>query len=106
MSETTSETTPGIEQARGLTRPAGRLEPRLAALLSWGTWIACAVIAVGLVTSGRIAALGIALVIALPVVRVVVMLGWYVRVRDLRLAAICGGVLTILLLGLALGAAG
>jgi uncharacterized membrane protein len=82
---------------------APRLERGLATLLSLGTWIASAVIAVGLVCSGPVVTVGLALFIALPVVRVIVMAGWSVRDRDLRFAAICGVVLIILLLGFALG---
>jgi uncharacterized membrane protein len=85
-----------------MTAPA--LERRLATLLSSGTWIASAVIAVGLVRSEQIVTVGLALFIALPVLRVIVMAGWYLRGRDLRFAAICGVVLTLLLAGFALGA--
>ena len=83
----------------------GRLEARLAALLSYGTYLACALIAVGLFAGARLTELGVAVLIALPAVRVLVMLAWYLRTRDLRLAAICGAVLAILIAGAVLGAA-
>ena len=54
----------------------------------------------------RIATIGIALFILLPVVRVVVMLVAYVRQRDYRLSTIALLVLTVILLGFFVGLAG
>lgn len=94
-----------------MPRPEAALERRLATLLSGGTWLACLVIAVGLImgTLGRslgmpIATAGIALLILLPVVRVAVMLIELLRGRDYRLAAVAGLVLAIMALGFVLGA--
>jgi hypothetical protein len=96
-------------------RPA-RFEALLAGLLGCGTWLASAVIAVGLAVASteqaaegpmspgaHIVMAGIALFIALPVLRLALMLIVFVRQRDYRFVAITALVLTIILLGLALG---
>ena len=90
------------------------IERRLATFLSGGTWLACAIIAVGLLLAaaggapGRyglpIVDSGIALFILLPVGRVALMLVELLRRRDFALAAVAGLVLAILGLGFALGA--
>jgi uncharacterized membrane protein len=96
-----------------------RLESLLAGLLYYGSWLACAVIAVGLVlafaqegfgpgngapSSGmRVVTAGIALFILLPVLRVCVMLVVFVRERDYRFVAIAAAVLAIILVGTAVG---
>jgi uncharacterized protein DUF1634 len=98
-----------------LRRPIG-FETLLAGLLGYGTWLASAVVAVGIaVTSAerssagpmspgaRIVMAGIALFIALPVLRLLVMLVVFLRQRDYRFVAITALVLTIILLGLVLG---
>jgi high-affinity K+ transport system ATPase subunit B len=54
----------------------------------------------------RIATIGIALFILLPVARVIVMVTAYLRQRDYRLSAIALLVLTVILLGFAVGLAG
>jgi hypothetical protein len=54
----------------------------------------------------RIATIGIALLILLPVVRVIVMLIVYLRQRDYLFSVIALLVLTIILLGFAVGLAG
>src|SRR5260370_39981946 len=54
----------------------------------------------------RITTVGIALLILLPVVRVIVMLIVYLRQRDYHLSAIALLVLAIILLGFAVGLAG
>lgn len=81
------------------------LERRLAALLSGGTWLACAVVALGLVlpAGGPIVRVGIVLFIALPVVRVGVMLADLLRRRDYRLAAVAAAVIGIIAFGIVLG---
>ncbi len=93
------------------------LERLLAGLLHYGTWLASTVTAAGTVlmlaeqhgsvrtpASGTgVVTAGIALFILLPVARVLVMLGFFLRARDYRLAAIAGFVFAIILLGCALG---
>jgi uncharacterized membrane protein len=95
------------------------LELLLASMLSYGTWLASAVIAVGLVlqlvncgacvrvmpmlSAIHILTGGIALLILLPVARVVLMLFVYLRERDYRFSAIAMLVLMILLFGFVLG---
>jgi len=80
------------------------LERILARVFALGTWSACVTIAVGLgVFDVRLVKIGIAMFIALPVVRVVVMLGAFVRARDYRIAAVAAVVLLVLAAGLALG---
>ncbi len=99
-----------------------QLEWLLAGTLHYGTWLASAVIGLGLALAllesrlnapeltirrdMRIATIGIALFILLPVVRVIVMFIVYLRQRDYRLSAIALLVLTIILLGFALGLVG
>ena len=102
-------------------KPA-QLEWLLAGTLHLGTWLASAAIGLGLALAlldsrisaprlailrdMRIATIGIALLILLPVVRVIVMLILYLRQRDYRLSIISLLVLTIILLGFAVGLAG
>ena len=87
-----------------------KLEELLAALLLYGSWLASAVIGVGFVlevsgsgTGMRIATVGIAMFILLPVLRVLTMFVVYVRERNLRFACIAGLVLAIILLGVLSG---
>lgn len=69
-------------------------ERTVAALLWWGTWIASAVIAVGLLleafnTPGlAIMKIGIGLVILLPITRVIVMAVQYGKQREIRYAVL------------------
>ena len=102
-------------------RPA-QLEWLLAGTLHLGTWLASAAIGLGLALAlldsrfsapklailrdVRVATVGIALLILLPVVRVIVMLIVYLRQRDYLFSAIALLVLTIILLGFAVGLAG
>jgi len=102
-------------------RPA-QLERLLAGTLHLGTWLASAAIGLGLALAlldsrfsapklailrdVRVATVGIALLILLPVVRVIVMLIVYLRQRDYLFSAIALLVLTIILLGFAVGLAG
>jgi hypothetical protein len=95
---------------------SGRLEELLAGVLNSGTWLASAVIAVGLamplfdhsaaqgVWGTRVVAAGIGLFILLPIVRVILMLIAFLRRRDYRFGAAAALVLTIILAGMALGA--
>ena len=87
------------------------LERLLAVLLHYGTWLASAVIAVGLAAAplGRsagasIVTAGIALFILLPVSRVALMLAVFLRRGDYRFAAISALVLAVIAAGVALGA--
>ncbi len=95
-----------------------RLEELLAALLRYGSWLASAAIGLGFalalagryshgwnpaIAPHRIATLGIALFILLPVSRVFVMFIVFLRQRDFRFASIAASVLMIILLGIVLG---
>jgi hypothetical protein len=100
-------------------RPA-RLEWLLAEVLQYGSRLAAAIIAFGLglalidsrapklaiLRDMRIATIGIALFILLPVTRLTLMLIFYVRQRDYRLGAVALLVLTIILLGFAVSLVG
>ena len=101
---------------------SAKLEWLLAGTLHYGTSLASAVISLGLglalidsrfsapslaiLRDMRIVTIGIAMLILLPVVRVIVMLIVYFRQRDYRLAAIALLVLTIILLGFTVGLVG
>jgi len=100
---------------------SAKLEWLLAGTLRYGTSLASAVISLGLglalidsrfsapslaiLRDMRIVTIGIAMLILLPVARVIVMLIVYFRQRDYRLAAIALLVLTIILLGFTVGLA-
>jgi uncharacterized membrane protein len=99
-----------------LARRTG-LDQLLAKVLHRGTWLGSSVIALGLAVpmagwSGvsstmicmRIITAGIALLIGLPVLRVLLMLIVFIRERDFRFSAIAMLVLAIILLGSVLGA--
>ncbi|HEY4012484.1 MAG TPA: DUF1634 domain-containing protein [Polyangiaceae bacterium] len=81
------------------------LERRIAALLHVGTWTASAVITVGMVMprGAWVVSGGIALFIALPILRVVVASVELLRRRDFRVGAISVLVLAIIALGIAVG---
>jgi hypothetical protein len=98
-----------------LARRTG-LDQLLAKVLHRGTWLGSSVIALGLalpmvgwsgdspaIICTRIVTAGIALLILLPVLRVVLMLVVFVRERDFRFSAIAMLVLAIMLLGSVLG---
>ena len=93
-----------------------QLDRLLAGVLHRGTWLGSTVIALGLALpiargSGassammctRIVTAGIALIIILPLLRVLLMLIVFVRERDYRFSAIATLVLAIILVGSALG---
>jgi uncharacterized membrane protein len=87
------------------------LEHALGKLLHYGTLLATAVIAAGLIlvpasgaTGIRVATTGIALFILLPVVRVGAMLIFFLRARDYRFGAIAALVLLIILFSYLVGA--
>jgi hypothetical protein len=104
------------------TQKVAPLECLLAGTLYYGTLMASVVVCVGLGLAMidsrfgaprlaisrdmRIATIGIALFILLPVARVIVMLVAYFRQRDYRLSAIALLVLMVILLGFAVGLAG
>jgi uncharacterized membrane protein len=80
------------------------LERLLSIVLRYGTWIATAVITFGLLGVGtRTATVGIALLILLPVLRLIVMLMVFLRHRDYALSAIAGLVLAFIALGFKMG---
>ncbi|BCL77655.1 DUF1634 domain-containing protein [Ktedonobacteria bacterium brp13] len=101
-------------------RKPARLDLTLAWILSYGTWIASALIAAWLVLpllgqspvvsipyiSGglQLVTVGIAVIIMLPVLRVITMLIAFLHKRDYRFAAIAALVLLILLFAFAIGA--
>jgi uncharacterized membrane protein len=89
---------------------APRLERALGALLHYGTLLASAVIALGLVlalsvgaTGLRVATAGLVLFILLPVVRVAAMLLFFLRTREYKFGAIAALVMSIILLSFFLG---
>ena len=90
---------------------APQLEHMLGKLLHYGTLLASAVIAAGLIlapaygaTGIRIATTGILLFIVLPVARVGAMLIFFLRARDYRFGAIAALVLLIILFSYWVGA--
>jgi len=85
-----------------------RLEALLARLLDQGTWVACLVIGAGIVailsgTAGpagsRIVQAGVAVFIALPILRVLTMVIVFVKERDFVFGAIATFVLMVIVLG-------
>jgi uncharacterized membrane protein len=93
----------------GTVAKAPRLESLLAGLLGYGTWLASGVIGLGLVmpltglSGTHVVAAGVALFIALPALRVLLMLAVFIRERDNRLVAVTAVVLMTILAGLAIG---
>ena len=85
------------------------LERLIAKVLDRGTWIASGIITLGLAleVAGwpgmRVVIVGITIFIALPVLRVFIMLIIFVRERDYRFSIIAALVLMIIALGAALG---
>ena len=88
---------------------APRPEWLLAGLLRYGTWLASGVTGLGLAMSlvgvegTSVVAAGVALFIALPVLRVLVMLGAFILNRDYRLVIVATVVLMTILAGLVIG---
>ena len=86
-----------------------KTEGLLAGLLRYGTWLASGVIASGLAMSlvglsgAQVVASGVVLFIALPVLRVLVMLAVFMWDRDYRLAIIAAIVLMTIVAGFAIG---
>jgi uncharacterized membrane protein len=81
----------------------------LAGLLRYGTWLASGVTGLGLAVSlagvegTAVVAVGVALFIALPVLRVLVMLGAFIVDQDYRLVLVATVVLITILAGLVIG---
>ena len=81
----------------------------LAGLLRYGTWLASGVTGLGVAMSlvgvegTRVVAAGVALFIALPVLRVLVMLGAFIVDQDYRLVLVATVVLITIFAGLVLG---
>ena len=88
---------------------APQLEFLLAGLLCYGTWLAFGVTGLGLAMSlvgaegAPVVAAGVALFIALPVLRVLVMLGAFIVDQDYRLVIVATVVLITILAGLVIG---
>lgn len=89
---------------------SSQLERWLAVLLQYGSWIASATIVVGFavavsepLSGSRLETFGVVLFILLPALRVFLMLVTYIRESDYRLATAAALVLTVILLGLAIG---
>ena len=92
-----------------------RMERILAGLLRYGALVASGWMALGMALSlftgvlplftlsDRCLAIGIVLLIALPVLRVALMTGVFLLEKDYRFAAISGAVLGIIVLGFVLG---
>ena len=81
----------------------------LAGLLRYGTWLASGVTGLGLAMSlagvegTAVVAVGVVLFIALPVLRVLVMLGVFIVDQDYRFVLVATVVLISILAGLVLG---
>jgi uncharacterized membrane protein len=88
---------------------APSLEIVLAGLLRYGTWLASGVTGLGLaltlvgVEGTRVDTAGVALFIALPVLRVLVMLAAFIFKQDYRLAILAMVVLLTIFAGLVIG---
>ena len=93
----------------GEAAKAPQPELLLAGLLRYGTWLASGVTGLGLALSlvgvegARVVAAGVALFIALPVLRVLVMLGAFILNQDYRLVIVATVVLMTILAGLVIG---
>ena len=78
-------------------------------MLRYGTWLASGVTGLGLAMSlvgvegAPMVAAGVALFIALPILRVLVMLGAFIHNQDYRLAIVATVVLMTILAGLVIG---
>jgi uncharacterized membrane protein len=79
------------------------LEAAMGRLLRQGTYFSSAIIALGLIFSMQLAAAGIAMFILLPMARVAMMLFFFLRGQDYRLAAAAALVMAIVLLSYLLG---
>ncbi len=95
-------------------KDSNRIEGLLAGMLNFGTWLASAVIALGMArplfpvsapfpTGSQVVTVGIALFILLPILRVILMLVLFLKGRDYRFAATAAAVLAIIVAGLVIG---
>jgi hypothetical protein len=94
---------------------SAQLNDWLAKLMTVGTWFGCALIAVGTILlvghSGllggppAIISAGIAIIIALPILRVLTMAWWFLLRRDLQFATIALGVFAVIAISTYLGIA-
>ena len=91
-----------------------RLESRLARLLQYGSYLGCVSIAIGLLIARwnggseadrglQVVSAGIALLIALPILRLAVMLATFVSERDYRFAGTAASVLIVIGVSFAVG---
>ena len=91
------------------TTKAPQPELLLAGLLRYGTWLASGVTGLGVAMSlvgvegAPVVAAGVALFIALPVLRVLVMLAAFILNQDYRLVLVATVVLMTILAGLVIG---
>jgi uncharacterized membrane protein len=91
------------------TVKAPQAELLLAGLLRYGTWLASGVTGLGLAMSlagvegTAVVAVGVVLFIALPVLRVLVMLGAFIVDQDYRLVLVATVVLITILAALVIG---
>ncbi|CAB3752514.1 DUF1634 domain-containing protein [Paraburkholderia humisilvae] len=95
------------------------LDRRLAVLLQYGTWVACTVIAAGLMLdaaartgmldaiharwSAYVVTAGVGLFVLLPILRVTLMLAIFAQQRNRRYVMIAATVLAIIAVGCVLG---
>jgi hypothetical protein len=94
-----------------MTEESSLLENRLGSLLGRGTWVACVVIAAGLVAQlfhqrvagSQIVTAGIGIIIALPIIRVATMLNYFIRRNEIGFAVLGATVLVIVAVGMVLG---
>lgn len=93
------------------TRVERRLERQLAVILAGGTWLASALIALGVALCllmrrepTRLLTLGTALIICLPILRLLMMQVAFTLAHDIPLAVVTSIVLVIIALGAFLGA--
>ena len=90
------------------TVKAPQTELLLAGLLHYGTWLASGLTGLGLAVTCRrrgtaVVSVGVALFIALPVLRVLVMLGAFIVDQDDRLVLVATVVLMTILAGIVIG---
>ncbi len=95
-----------------MSREAGKAptaELLLAGLLRYGTWLASGVTGLGLamslagVEAGPVVAAGVALFIALPILRVLAMLGAFIADQDYQFVIVATVVLITIITGLVIG---
>jgi uncharacterized membrane protein len=85
------------------------LDRTLSRLLGYGTAMASLITGIGVVLTvtgagATVAEVGIAMFVALPILRLLAMVGWFAGADQRRMAAIAGLVLAIIAAGAVLGA--